>query len=380
MNNPSDAFLLAAVSSSMISDVSTTNVNNMMNISNDNDDNNDDDSNSTSNNNNSGDDNNDDDRSRNRNNDDNNSVDASYRNYMSTMKFNLAEYSMFQSSRTGDALITALLNNPMDHIIISNADDDVKDDDHDDDENDDISGDNNSYNNNDSRDDDNDYIYSITKNIDRSTLNTILSRIIHNTNTNHKNNNYNHNNNHHHISSIYAILELITPQYSFHPTLTCSSKGYCSLFTFIQREIRKVADRKSSFLIKQTKYNENNNSYNKDDDYRDDNDNEEDSKIMSDKEQLKQLYNIRDNVWKHLKTSIKTNYNNKKDNDNNSNSNSGGNIKSYDVLNGRVIDAFLRCYQFDMNGAKMIWSKEILPLLKALYQQPIDGIDNYNSR
>jgi len=33
------------------------------------------------------------------------------------------------------------------------------------------------------------------------------------------------------------------------------------------------------------------------------------NEVMSDKEQLLQLYIIRDNVWKHLKTSIKTYYN-----------------------------------------------------------------------
>jgi hypothetical protein len=334
LNNPSDAFLLAAVSSSMFSDVTTTNGSSMIDDDDDDDDDND---------------------------YNDNRGDASYRDYMSTMKYNLDEYSIFQSPRTGDALITALLNNPIDHIIVSNDDDDDDNDDNDDDNN----------------------IYSITKNIDRSILNSIISRIVHKS-----------DNNNHYISSIYAILELITPQYSFHPTLTCSSKGYCSLFTFIQREIRKVSDRKSSFLMKQIKYDENyknmydNNVFHNDDD--DDDDDAMSNKVMSDKEQLLQLYIIRDNVWKHLKTSIKTYYNNNKDNnkdngeDNNNNNhnndNSSGYIKrSNDVLNGRVIDSFLRCYQFDMNGAKMIWSKEILPLLKALYQ-PIDGMDNYNSR
>jgi hypothetical protein len=360
----------------MFSDVTTTNGNNMIVDDDDDDDNN--------------------------NKNYNDSGDASYRDYMSAMKYNLDEYSIFQSPRTGDALITALLNNPIDHIIISNNtsttnnnnDDDgdmnnrndgigvdknngdgssdingssgavVIDDDDDDDDDD---------------DNDDDFIYSFTKNIDRSILNSIISRIIID-----KNKNTNH-----YLSSIYAILELITPQYSFHPTLICSSKGYCSLFTYIQREIRKVLDRKSSFLMKQIKYDKNykdmydNNDFHNDDDV---DANAMSNEVMSDKEQLLQLYIIRDNVWKHLKTSIKTYYNNNKDNgeDNNNNNNnidnSSGNIKrSNDVLNGRVIDSFLRCYQFDMNGAKMIWSKEILPLLKALHQ-PIDGMDNYNSR
>ena len=350
----------------MFSDVTTTNGSNMIDDDNDDNDYND------------------------------NSGDASYRDYMSAMKYNLDEYSIFQSPRTGDALITALLNNPIDHIIVSNDDDD--DDDYDNNETnnrndvigvDKTSGDGSSDINGSSGavvvddDYDDDFIYSITKNIDRSILNSIISRIIH------KN-----DNNNHYISSIYAILELITPQYSFHPTLTCSSKGYCSLFTFIQREIRKVSDRKSSFLMKQTKYDEKyKNMYDNNDFHDVDVDaNAMSNELMSYKEQLLQLYIIRDNVWKHLKTSIKTFYfNNNKDNnkdngeDNNNNNNhyndnSSGYIKrSNDVLNGRVIDSFLRCYQFDMNGAKMIWSKEILPLLKALYQ-PIDGLDNYNSR
>jgi hypothetical protein len=61
LNNPSDAFLLAAVSSSMFSDVTTTNGSNMIDDDDDDDDN----------------DYND------------NRGDASYRDYMSAMKYNL---------------------------------------------------------------------------------------------------------------------------------------------------------------------------------------------------------------------------------------------------------------------------------------------------